>query len=51
MTPDENKSFSILHNNIRGFNSKRVSFESIINKIKPDVITLNEVGLKGKKKR
>jgi hypothetical protein len=42
--------WTILHSNIRGFNSKKISLENIIIAVSPSVITLNEVGLRGGKK-
>ena len=44
------KSFDILHSNIRGYNSKKLSFKSIYQRINPSVITINEVGFKKDKK-
>ena len=44
------KTFDILHTNIRGFLSKKTSFKSIYQKINPSVITINEVGLTKDKK-
>ena len=46
---DEN-TWSILHSNIRGLDSKKSSLKSILNIIKPNVLTLNEVGYKSNKK-
>ena len=43
-------SWILFHSNIRGFNSKKTSLNNIISVINPNVITLNEVGLRGKKK-
>ena len=42
--------WTIFHSNIRGFNSKKLSLKNIISKVTPNVITLNEVGLRGSKK-
>ena len=42
--------WTILHSNISGFNSKKISLENIISTVSPSVITLNEVGLRGGKK-
>ena len=44
------KTFDIFHTNIRGLNSKKLSFKSIYERINPSVITINEVGLKKDKK-
>ena len=43
-------SFTIYHNNIRGFESKRVSLKSIVSHINADVLTLNETNFKNGKK-
>ena len=43
-------SFDILHSNIRGYYSKKLSLKSIYQSINPSVITINEVGLKKNKK-
>ena len=40
----------MFHNNIRGFNSKKVSLLATVKKINANVITLNETGLKKNKK-
>ena len=40
----------MFHSNIRGYNSKKSSLNNIISIVNPNVITLNEVGLRGKKK-
>jgi exonuclease III len=42
--------WSILHSNIRGFNSKKHSFLSIINGVNPNLVTINELGYKKDKK-
>ena len=42
--------WSIFHLNIRGYNSKKTNFDAIIGQVKPNVITLNETGLRKKKK-
>ena len=42
--------YTIMHNNIRSFTSRKVSFHNIIDRVSPDVITLNETNLKGNKK-
>ena len=44
------KTWSIFHTNLRGFSSKKISVKNIISKIKPNVITMNEVGLRKNKK-
>ena len=44
------KSFNILHANIRGYSSKQLSFKSIYQRLNPNVITINEVGYKKDKK-
>ena len=44
------KTWSILHTNIRGYSSKKNSMKNIIQQIKPNVITMNEVGLRQNKK-
>ena len=49
-TSSINSDWKIFHSNIRGFNSKKVSLKNIISRQSPNVITLNEVGLKGNKK-
>ena len=41
--------WSIYHVNIRGFTSKKISLNSIVNIVRPDVITLNETHLKNNK--
>ena len=46
---NDNK-WSIFHTNIRGYNSKKKSFVSIINGINPSIITINELGYKKDKK-
>ena len=38
--------FTLMHSNIRGFDSKVVSLNSILGVIKPDVLTINETFLK-----
>ena len=40
----------LYHLNIRGFGSKRKSFEKIVDSLNPSIITLNETALKFKKK-
>ena len=40
----------MFHSNIRGYNSKKSSFLSIIKGVNPNLITLNEVGFKKNKK-
>jgi hypothetical protein len=40
----------LFHSNICGFNSKKTSLNNIIEILRPNAITLNEVGLRGKKK-
>ena len=45
-----NLSLKILHTNIRGYNSKRISLETIVNSKEVDIVTINETHLKGKKK-
>ena len=42
--------WKLLHSNIRGIQSKVVSFENIIQAVKPSVITVNETKLKGNKR-
>ena len=42
--------WKIYHSNIRGFDSKCNSLKSILETIKPDVITLNETLYRGNKK-
>ena len=44
---NDNK-FSIFHQNIRGFNSKKDSLNAIIGTLKPSVLTLNETCLRKK---
>ena len=44
------KTWSILHTNIRGFSSKKISMKNIIQRFQPNVITMNEVGLRQNKK-
>ena len=44
------KTWSILHTNCRGFTSKKIWIKKIIHQIKPNAITMNEVGLKKNKK-
>ena len=44
------KSWSILHTNIRGFTSKKRSLKNILNVLKPNVVTINEVALRKDKK-
>ena len=43
-------SWTIFHSNIRGYNSKKESLNTILNKVNPNIITLNEHGLKNKQK-
>ena len=45
-----NLSLKILHTNIRGYNSKRISLETIVKTNDIDIVTINETHLKGKKK-
>ena len=45
-----NNSWTILHNNVRGIESKQDSLVSIVNLVQPNVITLNETFLKKNKK-
>jgi hypothetical protein len=45
---DEN--WLIFHSNCRGYNSKKDSIKHIVKQLSPNVITLNEVGLRGNKK-
>ena len=47
---NDDNCFSIVYSNIRGFNSKKISLNNIINKLNPSVLTLNEVGFKNNKK-
>ena len=49
LSSDDNK-WSIFHNNIRGYNSKKHSFLSIIKGVNPNVITINELAYKKDKK-
>jgi exonuclease III len=42
--------WTILHSNIRGFNSKKMSFQSIVKGVNPNVVTLNEVAFRKNKK-
>ena len=42
--------FKIYHNNIRGFNSKRISLESILSSIQPNIVTLNETRYRNQQK-
>ena len=42
--------FTLIHSNIDGFTSKKESIQEIINRNLPDVITLNDTALKGKRK-
>ena len=44
------KTWSILHTNKRGFTSKKKSLKTILNRIKPNVVTINEVGLRKDKR-
>ena len=44
------KTWSILHTNIRGFSSKKISMKNIIQTVQPNVITMNEVGYRQNKK-
>ena len=37
-----NKSWNIFHSNIRGYNSKSLSLNSIVNTVKPSVVIINE---------
>ena len=45
-----NTSFKLIHSNIYSYISKQESVNSIVQYSKPDVITLNETALKGKRK-
>ena len=40
----------MFHSNCRGYNSKKVSFLSIIKGVNPNLVTINEVGFKKNKK-
>ena len=40
----------LLHSNIRGYNSKKLSFKSIVEGVNPNIITLNEVAFRKDKK-
>ena len=40
------KCFTLMHSNIRGFNSKVVSLNSILGVIRPDVLTINKTFIK-----
>ena len=42
--------FKILHTNIRGFASKKESLINVIDKVRPNCITINETGLRGQNK-
>ena len=42
--------WTIFHSNIRGYNSKKESMNNILSVINPNVVTLNEVGLRGNNK-
>ena len=42
--------WTLYHLNIRGFNSKQKSLDTIMNQLRPNVITLNETGLKNRQK-
>ena len=44
------QTWKIFQSNIRGYNSKKISLKNILCSINPNVITLNEVGFRGKKK-
>ena len=46
----KDKKWTILHSNIRGFSSKKLSFLSIIKGVNPNIITLNEVAFRKDKK-
>ena len=46
---DDNK-WTIFHSNVRGYNSKKKSFLSIVNGVNPNLITINELGFKKQKK-
>ena len=43
-----NNVWKLLHTNIRGFASKKISLDAIINNIKPSVVTINETKAKSK---
>ena len=42
--------WTILHTNIRGYDSKAVSLHAILNQVKPSVVTINETYLKNNRK-
>ena len=42
--------WSIYHSNIRGFDSKRISLETILETVRPNIVTLNETHFMNKKK-
>ena len=44
------KTWSVLHTNLRGFSSKKKSLSEIVNILRPNVVTMNEVGLRKDKK-
>ena len=44
------KSFKIFQTNIRGFHSKKLSLEAIVESKKADILIINETHLKGNKK-
>ena len=44
------KTWTILHTNLRGFSSKEISLKSIINQMKPNIVTMNEVDFRKDKK-
>ena len=47
---DSDNKWSILHSNIRGWNSKKLSFQSILKGVNPNLVTLNEVAFRKDKK-
>jgi hypothetical protein len=46
----EQKEFKILHTNMRGFNSKKESLFCVIDKVRPNCVTINETGLRAQNK-
>lgn len=50
MNLNMNRQLIVFHCNIRGFNSKKESLINVVNNVKPDIITLNETGIRNRNK-
>ena len=47
---DDDNKWTLFHLNIRGFNSKQKSFDTIMSQLRPNLINLNETCLRNRQK-